>query len=357
MHRLGMTIGSHTMTHPEPAERRTRGRARRAHVVARSGSSRRPQAPVTMFSYPNGGADRYLTPDVQAAVREAGYLAATTSRNAFATAGERPLRARTGRGGRAPRGSGVRAGAGALCVQAPAAVRRAPGRRRRAPALTPRLQVTYVVGSSHSGSTLIAFLADQHPQIASVGETAVKRRIRREGRASAQRCSCGERLDTCPFWQAVFADVSATGIRLSTTRWRTDYRFEHPWLDAVLTRETSWLAWREGRRWATRHLPRLRARTARVDRANVAFVRAVLRRRNASVFLDTTKLLTRLTYLLEIPDFDLQVVRLVRDVRGFAASAQRRGESVDRGHDGLGERPGGNRARAGAAGRRFASCS
>jgi len=41
---------------------------------------------VTMFSYPNGGADRYLTPDVQAAVKEAGYLAATTSRNAFATA-------------------------------------------------------------------------------------------------------------------------------------------------------------------------------------------------------------------------------------------------------------------------------
>jgi hypothetical protein len=38
-----------------------------------------------MFSYPNGGADRYLTPDVQIAVQEAGYLAATTSRNAFAS--------------------------------------------------------------------------------------------------------------------------------------------------------------------------------------------------------------------------------------------------------------------------------
>ena len=115
--------------------------------------------------------------------------------------------------------------------------------------------------------------------------------------------------------------------------------------------------WREGRRWATRHLPRLRARTARVDRANVAFVGAVLRRRNASVFLDTTKLLTRLTYLLEIPDFDLRVVRLVRDVRGFAASAQRRGESVDEADDGLGERPGGHRARAGGPAVRSPDCS
>jgi hypothetical protein len=194
--------------------------------------------------------------------------------------------------------------------------------------LTARLQVTYVVGSSHSGSTLIAFLADQHPQIASVGETAIKRRIRREGRASEQRCSCGERLDACPFWQAVFADVSATGIPLNTMRWRTDYRFEHPWLDRLLTRETSWLAWREGRRWATRHLPRLRQRTSRIDRANVEFVGAVLRRCNARMFFDTTKLLTRLTYLLEIPELELRVVRLVRDVRAFAASAQRRGESV-----------------------------
>jgi hypothetical protein len=195
--------------------------------------------------------------------------------------------------------------------------------------LTERLQVTYVVGSSHSGSTLIAFLADQHPQIASVGETAVKRRIRREGRASAQQCSCGERLDSCPFWQAIFADASAAGVPLSTTRWRTDYRFEHPWLDAVLTRETSWFAWRQGRRWATRHLPPFRTRTARVDSANVAFVRAVLTHQHAQVFFDTTKLLTRLTYLLDIPDLEVRVVRLVRDVRGFAASAQRRGESIE----------------------------
>lgn len=194
--------------------------------------------------------------------------------------------------------------------------------------MSPRLPVTYVVGSSHSGSTLIAFLADQHPRIASVGETAVKRRIRREGRAAQQRCSCGATLDACPFWSGVFADVSAAGIPFSAARWRTDYRFEHPWLDAILTKETSHVWWRERRRWATRHLPPFRRRTAVVDAANVAFIRAALTRRGAAVFFDTTKLLTRLTYLLEIPALDVRVVRLVRDARGFAASAQGRGESV-----------------------------
>jgi peptidoglycan/xylan/chitin deacetylase (PgdA/CDA1 family) len=84
MHRLGMTIGSHTMTHPNlpsaglPAARSELA-ASRARLEQETG------APVTMFSYPNGGADRYMTPEVRTAVRETGYLAASTSRNAFAT--------------------------------------------------------------------------------------------------------------------------------------------------------------------------------------------------------------------------------------------------------------------------------
>jgi hypothetical protein len=41
---------------------------------------------VTMFSYPNGGAESYYTPEVQQAVARADFLAATTSRNGFATA-------------------------------------------------------------------------------------------------------------------------------------------------------------------------------------------------------------------------------------------------------------------------------
>jgi hypothetical protein len=191
----------------------------------------------------------------------------------------------------------------------------------------PPLPVTYVVGSSHSGSTLLARLASQHPDVATVGETAVKPRIRREGRASSQRCSCGETLAACAFWQAIFDEVSSAGVRFDADHWSTDYRFEAAWLDAALTRETSWFALRRARRWATHHLPGLRGRTARVDRANVAFVKAVLRRTGARVFFDTSKLLTRLTYLLDLPSFQVNVIRLVRDARGVAGSAKRRGES------------------------------
>ena len=197
------------------------------------------------------------------------------------------------------------------------------------PAAGARLQVVYLVGSSHSGSTLLAFLMDQHPRIASVGETAVKRRIRWEGRAAAQQCSCGALIEDCVFWQAIFAETDRLGTPVDGRNWQTDYRFDHPWLDALLTRETSSMWTRSIRHAAMRRLPLLASRTSRVDRTNVAFIRAVLRQRQASVFFDTSKLLTRLSYLREVPDIDLKIVWLVRDARAVAASAKRRGGSVD----------------------------
>lgn len=83
MRRLGMTIGAHTLTHPNLP---SAGLADAAVEIG--GSKKRLEealgAPVTMFSYPNGGAERYCTSEVQQLVRRAGYAAATTSRNGFA---------------------------------------------------------------------------------------------------------------------------------------------------------------------------------------------------------------------------------------------------------------------------------
>jgi hypothetical protein len=42
---------------------------------------------VTLFAYPNGGAERYMTPAIAGMVRDAGYEGAATSRNAFAGSG------------------------------------------------------------------------------------------------------------------------------------------------------------------------------------------------------------------------------------------------------------------------------
>jgi peptidoglycan/xylan/chitin deacetylase (PgdA/CDA1 family) len=89
MDRLGMTIGSHTMTHPNlpnagEADAWLEIRDSKARLERELGKA------VTMFSYPNGGAERYVTTAVAGLVHKAGFDAATTSRNAFASARSDP---------------------------------------------------------------------------------------------------------------------------------------------------------------------------------------------------------------------------------------------------------------------------
>jgi peptidoglycan/xylan/chitin deacetylase (PgdA/CDA1 family) len=83
MHRLGMTIGAHTVTHPNlpsagPADARLEIAGSKARLEQEL------DAAVTMFSYPNGGAERYITREVAEIVRATGFAAATTSWNGFA---------------------------------------------------------------------------------------------------------------------------------------------------------------------------------------------------------------------------------------------------------------------------------
>jgi peptidoglycan/xylan/chitin deacetylase (PgdA/CDA1 family) len=86
MRRLGMTIGAHTVTHPNlPSAGLADARVEVAGSKARL--ERELEARVTLFSYPNGGAERYMTREVARLVREAGFEAATTSWNGFAGPG------------------------------------------------------------------------------------------------------------------------------------------------------------------------------------------------------------------------------------------------------------------------------
>ena len=191
-----------------------------------------------------------------------------------------------------------------------------------------RTRVMYVAGSGHTGSTLLALLLDGHPEIACTGETAIKPKIRQRRRESTHRCSCGALVSECPFWMEVFTLVRGRGYELDSTRWTNDYRFEQPLAQRVLNRLCASAPGRDFVRWGAGHLPVYRERVARIDAVNVAFIRAVLQVSGAAVFADTSKRLPRLVHLSRIPELDVSVVLLARDVRGYAASAKRRGVTV-----------------------------
>jgi hypothetical protein len=191
-----------------------------------------------------------------------------------------------------------------------------------------KLRVVYVAGSGHTGSTLLAMLLDAHPRIVSVGEISVKPKIRRRGNYDNQRCSCGSLIGECPFWVEIFDAVNRQGYEFGATCWSNDYRVEHPFVNKLLTQHSSHRPIRALQRWAARHLPVHRARMARIDRVNVAFIQAALQIARADVFVDASKGTARLYQLMGIPELDIRVVRLLRDARGYAASAKRRGRSI-----------------------------
>jgi hypothetical protein len=174
----------------------------------------------------------------------------------------------------------------------------------------------------------MALMMDSHPQVASVGETAIKPAIRRKRKEGRQPCSCGRLVHECPFWLDVFKAVAALGETLGPGQWNTDYRYEHPLLHRVLTRHSSVGPARRLQKLAARLLPGHTHHLARVDAVNRAFVRAVLQVSRAQVFFDTSKRAVRLSRFLAMPDFDVRVLHLVRDARAYAASEKRRGESV-----------------------------
>ena len=77
----------------------------------------------------------------------------------------------------------------------------------------------YITSASFSGSTLLTFLLNTHPEIATIGEMKGDSMD-----VERYRCSCGDPIGRCPFWQRLvthrfslesgcfFEELSGTGL-------------------------------------------------------------------------------------------------------------------------------------------------
>jgi hypothetical protein len=191
-------------------------------------------------------------------------------------------------------------------------------------------RLVYLIGAGFSGSTLLAFLANAHSRIASVGE--VTGPVRREDRGG-YLCSCGATLASCPFWRRVGELLGRRGVAFGPDRW--DLAFEvghgravrqltvqslrHPGLDRV--RDALLL-----------RVPRWGPRMRELARRNVAFVDAVLEITGKSVLVDATKDAARARLLVRLSGLDVRIVHLVRDAPGQVGSVvKNRRDSLERG--------------------------
>ena len=144
-----------------------------------------------------------------------------------------------------------------------------------------KVRLIYIVGLSHSGSTLLDLLLNAHSNLASVGE------LKKFGPRildPEKICTCGKRpLDGCSFWPEVVSRLEACGRRAG------DFS------------------------------------TDRGDlAANVDLLKAIHDASGGSIVVDSSKLTRRLELLLASPELDILPVFLVRDVRGQICSTLRK---------------------------------
>jgi hypothetical protein len=141
------------------------------------------------------------------------------------------------------------------------------------------LRIALVIGVSHSGSTMLDLTLGSHPEIVGVGEVYnFGRRWRNEVQAGLRMpCVCGVDVSECELWGAVVSGAKGCASPEESIRHTygelTD-RFSQLWPNGVL--------------------------------------------------LDSSKKLDSIRLIRELPDVDLRVLLVVRDVRGWVASARDR---------------------------------
>ncbi len=195
----------------------------------------------------------------------------------------------------------------------------AEGASRSVPEATSGHRVLYVVGTGFTGSTLLSFLLNAHPEIATVGEATGP-----YARWDDQRtypCSCGKTLPDCGFWSRVAAEMQMRGFAFGPNRWDLDFQIARSRLARQLLtqslRHVGLDALRDG---LVLSVPPWRRTLRQAARRNEAFVASVLAVSGKRVFLDASKDPVRARQLLRLTDLELRVLHLVRDAPGFVSS-------------------------------------
>lgn len=165
-----------------------------------------------------------------------------------------------------------------------------------------KVQVLYIMGMGRSGSTALDTVLGNHPEIESVGELS---NLPRSMWINNEYCACGQHSRSCPFWshvrQAWSEHVNAENIE--------DYR-----------------AYQSSFMWF-RHVPRLLLERHRPSAQFQLFSEwtwalfdAIRKVSGKSIIVDSSKSPARALALSMIPNLDVQLLHLVRDVRGVTWS-------------------------------------
>ena len=178
----------------------------------------------------------------------------------------------------------------------------------------PRL--AYLLAASHSGSTLLAMLLGAQPGACTAGEL----KATSLDDPDQYRCSCRERILDCGFWQQVSEAMVSRGYPGFdiTSAGTSIFEAQSPYVRRLLAP-----LYRGGILETIRDLclslsSEWRKLLADSQYRNLALIESLLEVTDSKVVIDSSKVTLRLKYLLQIPDLDVRVIRVIRDGRAVS---------------------------------------
>ena len=183
------------------------------------------------------------------------------------------------------------------------------------------IRFVYLTSSSYSGSTLLAFLMAVHPQIATIGELGA---ALENNRPEDYKCSCGEFIRHCAFWNQVFNRMRTlhpdfsyqnSGTHLIPMGNGLFHRLQFGNLRSNLISNV--------RDYVYNRIPACSNHVRSIVNRNLDLAKIILDITNKEVFFDTSKIPSKIKLLNEHPECDLKVVHLIKDGRGVFDSIKR----------------------------------
>lgn len=186
-----------------------------------------------------------------------------------------------------------------------------------------KLNVVYILGLGFSGSTLLSFVLNNHPEIFTVGEVGPGPEIQQK----QFPCSCGKILAECVFWTKIQEKMKRSySVSLDLDSLDMHYVFSrNKFFETLLMgRLKTHYLWQLRNTILHPIFPGFQKRISYLNRKNYFFMKTALEISNSNCFLDATKNWNRLFYLSKIKEINLKVIHLVRSPYGFSASAKKR---------------------------------
>ena len=158
-----------------------------------------------------------------------------------------------------------------------------------------RISLIYLLGAGRSGTTLLAIVLNNHQDIKAIGE--MHQFV--EHLKDHKQCSCGELLQSCPFWNDIINDLGWDPNELANILEDIERKEEHKNILKLLLSKKA---------------------DEEYLKTQTKIFGAIHKRAPSMTLLDSSKYIARYLLLKRSDKLDLKGVYVIRDVRGVINS-------------------------------------